>query len=224
MDANASVGADTIQFNIPGAGPFLIQPTTPLPAIIDDGTTIDGFSQPGASPNTLDVGNNSVEKSRGPDELVLDGETWVLRFAGRYGWKNGWRVGLQVPVVSHQGGGMDSFIEEYHDALGLPNGNRKRRPADRLEYRYRRGGETLFSQTDSATGLGDVRLAAGAPLQVSFGSSTGRLYQLEATTNLGDAAGWAGVLPPAVGSGAATSFPAPADPRGQAYRIRAQPR
>ena len=48
--------------------------------------------------------------------------------------------------------------------MGLPDGNRKRRPADRLEYQFRRNGELLFSQTDSATGLGDVRLAAAAPL------------------------------------------------------------
>ena len=147
--------------------PFLIQNDHPIDRLY--GVPAGEEAAPVAAAGSelragLDVGNNSVEKSRGPDELVLDGETWVLRFAGRYGWKNGWRVGLQVPVVSHQGGGTDSFIEEYHDALGLPDGNRKRRPADRLEYRYRRGGETLFSQTDSATGLGDVRLAAGAPL------------------------------------------------------------
>lgn len=112
----------------------------------------------------LDVANGSIETSAGPTELTLDGETWVLRFAGRHVWKNGWRVMAGVPVVSHQGGGTDSFIEEYHDAMGLPDGNRKRRPADRLEYRVRRGGETLFSQTDSTTGLGDVFLAVAAPL------------------------------------------------------------
>lgn len=112
----------------------------------------------------LDVANGSIETSAGPTELTLDGETWVLRFAGRHVWENGWRVMAGVPVVSHQGGGTDSFIEEYHDAMGLPDGNRKRRPADRLEYRYRRNDETMFSQTDSTTGLGDVFLAVAAPL------------------------------------------------------------
>ena len=165
--------------------PFLIQNDHPIGRLY--GVPAGEEAAPVAAAGSelragLDVGNNSVEKSRGPDELVLDGETWVLRFAGRYGWKNGWRVGLQVPVVSHQGGGMDSFIEEYHDALGLPNGNRKRRPADRLEYRYRRGGETLFSQTDSATGLGDVRLAAGAPL--ARGSAGARALEAVAGVEL----------------------------------------
>ena len=112
----------------------------------------------------LDVANTSIEETAGPAELTLDGETWVLRVAGRYGWKNGWRVALGVPVVSHQGGETDSFLEEYHDAMGLPDGNRKRRSSGRLEYSYRRGGETLFSQTDSTAGLGDVRLSVSAPL------------------------------------------------------------
>ena len=61
MEANASVGKDTIAFNIPGAGPHVIKPATRLPPIIDP-ISIDGYSQPGASPTslTLQQGNNAV--------------------------------------------------------------------------------------------------------------------------------------------------------------------
>ncbi len=45
-------GADTIAFNIPGAGVHTIQPLTPLPALVDNETTIDGYTQPGAAPAT----------------------------------------------------------------------------------------------------------------------------------------------------------------------------
>lgn len=55
LDANAAGGADEILFAIPGAGPHTIVVQTALPA--SDGTVlIDGYSQPGASPNTLAVG------------------------------------------------------------------------------------------------------------------------------------------------------------------------
>lgn len=50
--ANASAGADAIEFNIQGAGPHTIQPVSALPTITD-AVTIDGFSQPGSSPNTI---------------------------------------------------------------------------------------------------------------------------------------------------------------------------
>jgi len=60
---------DTIAFNIPGAGPHIIQ--TPLggyPLITVDNLTIDGYTQPGSSPNTHSIlgGNNAQIK------IVLD--------------------------------------------------------------------------------------------------------------------------------------------------------
>ena len=69
LNANAIVnegGADLISFNIPGAGVHTIQPASPLPTITD-GVLIDGYTQPGASPNTLSSGDNAVLK------IELDG-------------------------------------------------------------------------------------------------------------------------------------------------------
>jgi CSLREA domain-containing protein len=59
--ANVNTGTDTIAFNIPGAGPHTIQPTSPLPEITDP-VIIDGYTQPGASPNTNGpgLGSNAV--------------------------------------------------------------------------------------------------------------------------------------------------------------------
>ena len=50
---NRVEGADTIRFAIPGDGVRTIFPTSELP-LITDPVTIDGYSQPGSSPNTLD--------------------------------------------------------------------------------------------------------------------------------------------------------------------------
>ncbi|HXG64790.1 MAG TPA: right-handed parallel beta-helix repeat-containing protein [Blastocatellia bacterium] len=46
LDANASPGADTITFDIPGPGPHTITPATALPPITTDAVTIDGTSEP----------------------------------------------------------------------------------------------------------------------------------------------------------------------------------
>jgi hypothetical protein len=61
LDANAAGGADTIAFNIVGSGVQTIAPASALPKITD-GVTIDGYTQPGASPNTNapDQGTNAV--------------------------------------------------------------------------------------------------------------------------------------------------------------------
>ena len=51
VDANASPGLDTIAFNIVGTGPHTIQPVSGLPPITEP-VVIDGYTQPGARPNT----------------------------------------------------------------------------------------------------------------------------------------------------------------------------
>ncbi len=56
--ANLNAGANTINFNIGGGGFRSIAPTSALPAIVET-VTINGYSQPGASANTLSVGNDA---------------------------------------------------------------------------------------------------------------------------------------------------------------------
>ena len=49
--ANFNPGPDTILFNIPGTGPFVIMPDSQLPLLTDQaGVIIDGLSQPGSFP------------------------------------------------------------------------------------------------------------------------------------------------------------------------------
>ena len=60
--ANTNTGADTISFNIPGAGVQTIQLNSALPTLAGNGaaTTINGYSQPGAKANTLATGSDAV--------------------------------------------------------------------------------------------------------------------------------------------------------------------
>ncbi|MEM9561609.1 MAG: CSLREA domain-containing protein, partial [Actinomycetota bacterium] len=61
-EANARPGPDRIFFAIPGSGVKTIDAATPLPTI-DDATgalTIDGYTQPGATPNTAAAGSNAA--------------------------------------------------------------------------------------------------------------------------------------------------------------------
>ncbi len=84
--ANAMLAFTGIVFDIPGAGPHVIAPTTPLP-VITTRVTIDGYTQPGASANT-DVqwkGSNAViqvELQGSPsvaDGLVILADQCVIR-------------------------------------------------------------------------------------------------------------------------------------------------
>ena len=59
QEANALPGADVINFNIPGAGVQTISFFN-MPIPITEPVLIDGYSQPGASPNTLTNGSDAV--------------------------------------------------------------------------------------------------------------------------------------------------------------------
>lgn len=76
LDTNANLGADRILFDIPGAGPHVIQPLSPL-AAMNGPVTIDGTSQPGYAGTPLVVIDGSLAAPT--DGLVLAGGTSVVR-------------------------------------------------------------------------------------------------------------------------------------------------
>lgn len=68
QEANDTAGEDKIRFNIPGSGVKTIKPGSELPTITES-VTIDGYTQPGASKNTLARGTNAKLM------IELDGST-----------------------------------------------------------------------------------------------------------------------------------------------------
>jgi hypothetical protein len=67
LNANANGGLDTITFNIAGTGVHTINLSSALPAIIGP-VSINGYTQPGSSLNTLQQGNNAHLR------IVLNGQ------------------------------------------------------------------------------------------------------------------------------------------------------
>ena len=80
QEANAMPGPNTINFAIPGTGPFRIQLTQRLPAIVDTsgGVTIDGYTQAGATTNTDPIIDNALIKI----EIVGSGASGTTVFDG----------------------------------------------------------------------------------------------------------------------------------------------
>jgi len=88
LDANATPGADTIAFNIPGAGPHTIQPTTELPDITE-AVTVDATTDPDYSGTpVVYLSGDSLAPSPLPSGLTVQGEPSVIRglSVGAFGW------------------------------------------------------------------------------------------------------------------------------------------
>jgi len=117
---------------------------------------------PGQTEVSLEIihSSNYATDITSREEIVIDGETTRLNFKARAGLMRQLEVGIKVPFVSHSGGFLDSFIDDYHRTFGLPRGGREDAPKNRLLYLYRRDGVDLFRLTDSSSGLGDISLLA----------------------------------------------------------------
>lgn len=121
--ANANSGTDTIAFNIPTSDPgyistsptwWRIQPASALPTITDP-MVIDGYTQPGASPNTNPVGQglNTVLK------IELDGSNAVSGADGLHITAGGSNVkGLVINRFRGVAGGERAGVGVHFQAVG----------------------------------------------------------------------------------------------------------
>src|SRR6266446_373850 len=116
LDANNNPGEDLIQFCIPGSGPHSIRPGSALPEITE-AVTIDGYTQPGAAPNTLPAGDNAVLRIRldgsaaggGVGGLTINSDRTVIRglMIGGFGYSPSGVAGDGIRII----GGSSNRVE-----------------------------------------------------------------------------------------------------------------
>lgn len=87
--ANENAGPDTISFSFSGSGPFVIAPATPLPALVDNGTTIDGTNKATGAPRTVVIDGSIVSASVSAHGLVIASSDNEVRNLVIGGFTNG---------------------------------------------------------------------------------------------------------------------------------------
>jgi len=105
--------------------------------------------------------SHSTNEDRGIEMLTLDGETTRLELTYRYGLGERLEIGIRLPYVWHESGSFDSFVENWHQAFGLPLGSRDGREHNQLEFSYQDTSGTQFDYRNHSNGIGDLRLIAG---------------------------------------------------------------
>lgn len=81
-------------------------------------------------------------------------------------------LGVTVPWIWLTAGAFDGALNDYHEALGLPAGDRVVLPENELEYLVSRRGRIYRPDPPAAGGLGDVEITLSRPLSLG---ATGRL-------------------------------------------------
>lgn len=113
---------------------------------------------------TSELANHYRLSRRGPETLVLDGETWRTSVNVRHAFAERWNVGVEVPYYQQSGGMLDDLIDGWHSAFGLPDGGRNHRAEDRILFLLENGPSRFFTLDGRARGLGDVQLSLGREL------------------------------------------------------------
>jgi uncharacterized protein (TIGR02145 family) len=118
--ANSTIGLkDTISFNIPGSGPFTIQPLSPLPAITDP-VVINGFTQPGASNNgsVLQIGIDGSKAGTGSNGFTVNASNCSIKGLMIYQF-----TGNGIQILSGSGNLISSNSIYSNGAIGINLGS-----------------------------------------------------------------------------------------------------
>lgn len=111
-----------------------------------------------------DLSSNYTVNNSTREQITLDGETYRLSFAARYGVTSRAEVGIEIPYLIQGGGFLDSFVVDWHNTFGLPQGGRNSAPKGRLLYSYRKDGVQRLLMDRSGSGIGDIALTGGFSL------------------------------------------------------------
>jgi hypothetical protein len=152
------------------AAPFATRDQNPL---------LTGFGLPAPLParlaqdgqwdlaSSINWGSSAIEQRSAREALSIDAETREVRFTLGRRIGERWALQLQLPYFYVGGGVLDSFIDSFHDALGLPEGARPRQPQDALHLSYQRDGTLLLQQRSSGSGVGEAVLDVGYQLSTA---------------------------------------------------------
>ncbi len=140
--------------------------------------------------SSLNISNtvNAQSKNQGAnnsEKLFIDIETWNINLLYDYGLKENWMLRVQLPYVVNSGGFLDSAIDAYHQATGLPEGVRPFVPQDQIDLNYQLNNQRLIELNDKQNALGDISIALA--WQASKSTDGALSYWLSLKLPTGDA-------------------------------------
>ncbi len=124
--------------------------------------------------------SNTLNDQRPTDEnLFVDAETYQLNLIYDYGLNKRWMLRLQLPLIRHSGGFMDSWIDRFHELTNLPEDIRPFHPTDRIGIRYSRNNQDLLSISQAESGIGDIALQIAYQAEASGDSNLSYWFSVE---------------------------------------------
>ena len=168
------------------AEPLHDQDNGAIPGVFHFPDSTEGANMPGrgelAFSLTANTSSHAVDTERDDEVLLFDGETTRLEFGFRYGLGSRLEVGIEIPYLWHESGGLDGLIDAWHDTFNLPDGDRSGLPDDQLQIAYQDLSGSRFDLQRNAKGAGDIRLTAGWRIKESRNARTALRFSASVPT------------------------------------------
>ena len=119
------------------------------------------------SAGVVNWSNSASIDASGTSSFTMDAEAIEVRMHVERALNPLVAMRAELPWRRVSGGSLDSFIENWHDWFGLPDGSRSRLPREDLRIEHSVGGDTQLRVDESTSGPADIPLAAGYQLHVS---------------------------------------------------------
>lgn len=94
--------------------------------------------------------------SNGAFNINLDMELWRVGYVVSYGFLPDWEASLEIATLHFEGGFLDSFVQDFHDAFGFPNGGRGAVANGAFSYAVLQNGQALYNVAPQSYNAGDL--------------------------------------------------------------------
>lgn len=130
----------------------------------------------------MTVANSFRITSSEREAIYLDGETANARLGWHYGIAGRGDIGVELPLVHHSGGFLDSTIDDYHRFFGFDRSGRDELAYGEFHYQYNSNNQPQVLVDRGASGIGDLQLTGGYQLHAGQQRWLAARFTLKAPT------------------------------------------
>jgi len=108
--------------------------------------------------STLNLSNTINLQQNNNEQLFVDVESYQLNLTHEQALTKTWMFSIELSFLRMGAGFMDSWINNYHQLVNLPEGIRPNFPNDQFSINYSRDNNNLLNITQGVSSLGDTSL------------------------------------------------------------------
>ena len=107
---------------------------------------------------SLNVSNTINTEDKNNEVLFIDGETSELNLMYFFPVNEKSSFRIRLPFISHEAGSLDSFIDDFHQTFGFPEGDRPDFANNHFLFLYQLNNTDVIRIDQANNGIGDISI------------------------------------------------------------------